>query len=408
MSNGRLGETPALAPNRSAGAFLCATGTAFSYGAAAGAPNRRPTCEPLTTAPITAADVEPLIAAALRCPTDDLTARVFQQHSAMQTCWHDAFFMAIFHADCLKASLQDHLSLFLTTLLEKGYSDLAYVEQKTVTIEDPYYGTYENIKRTQPYEKPSAIAAVFKERYPQLPLQFWELYCLALQRFLLLNYLVIKHPESSVKGSLFQRRASIAEGNFTTLHKNFKESSLKVQTPGLWCYDVSKLRITIADYIKFASGTYQIFPITTNPNLLKDIQAYYIWQEMTHVFSLFKCNGTWFVYDNEVGTAPFSAEDSSKLSAIPIVSMKVADAEEDATKVKYAFTLADTSIVSTLVTKTAETPEKTQSIRYGAINPASSFVIAQRVSEGGRRKTRSRRKQRRRKTRGRLAVKRKV
>jgi hypothetical protein len=368
-----LGNEPALAPAPSLGAMLCAAPTSFGNNSAL---NRRPECEPIYNAPFTEADVEPLVRMTTQCPLDDLTTRIFQQHSKGQTCWHDAFFMLSFHANPLKEATEEHARLFLRTLLELGYKDLAYAEG------------YDSL-----HVKPSAVARVFKEKYADLPLQFWEMYCLALQRFLLLNYLFLKDAESRGKRSLFQRRKSISENEFTRLHSDFKGMALFAKGPGLWCYNVPKLKQSVSAFIKAGTaGKYEMLPIMTPAKELRDIQGYYIWQEMTHVFCLFRCGEDWFVFDNEVGAAPFSKADSEKLSSVAIRSMKVGDSEEHADKVQYKFILADETEVATLVPKLAESAEKTIPIRYGKINPSSSFVLARRTADGGGKKTRRRRK----------------
>jgi hypothetical protein len=42
------------------------------------------------------------------------------------------------------------------------------------------------------------------------------------------------------------------------------------------------------------------------------IMGYYF-IKFEHVISLFKCGGVWFVYDNDIGCLPFSADDSAKI-----------------------------------------------------------------------------------------------
>lgn len=366
-----LPNAPSLFPG-GMGASLCVTASSMGPPAF----NRRPECQPITAAPFTATDIDPLLKLVTQCPVDDLSTRVFQQHASMGTCWHDAFMMILFHIDPLKPAVQEHAKLLLEKLIEIGNSDLVYGGQRA--IKATYRGEeYNDIEYINPAQKVMSISEVFREKYPGLPRSFWDMYVLALQRFLLVNYMFYK-PEilgpARPKG-LFMRRRSIAENEFSTLHSYFKETALKAPGAGLFCGSIGRLAPTIQEYVKQNTGNqYDVYRIGT-PGVT-DIQAYYIWMQYIHVFCLFKCGGLWFNFDNDIGVAPFSAEDSAKLSSVPIVDMDVADDHKDPMAFVYEYTLADGSKVSARANKATETPEKMGPSRYGKINGAASFIVA--------------------------------
>lgn len=363
------------------GASLCVTGTTVN--SLASGLNRRPTCTDITTAPFTAEDVEPLVAMVTACPINELSTRVFQQHHTMGTCWHDSLIMILFHINPLKETVQEHARFLLEFLLRDdtyGQGDLVYGGQKAIKVK---YGTetYNNVENINPSQKVSAISEAFRERYPQLPRSFWDLYVLALQRFLLLNYMFLK-PGLLTQGietapkSLLTRRKSIAESNFTSLHSYFKQSALKATGAGLWCYNIGALVPTFDGFISlYTNNRYKLYKFTEQ-NLV-DIQAYYIWIAMTHVISLFKCGNQWFVFDNDEGVAPFSEEDSVKLSTIQILSMRAGDDPKNSMKFVYTFQLTDGSNVSASTSKLTNSANKIGTGHYGGINAAASFVVAQ-------------------------------
>jgi hypothetical protein len=399
-----LPNTPSLFPG-GMGASLCVAST-LSKPNSESTFNRRPECQPIRSAPFTAADIEPLVKMATQCPVDALSTRVFQQHASMGTCWHDAFMMILLHIDPLKPSVQEHSQLLLKTLLDSGHNDLVYGGERA--IKATYGGEeYNNVEYINAGQKVMSVSEAFRERYPTLPRSFWDMYVLALQRFLLLNYMFYK-PEllpGAPPKALFLRRKSIGEENFTRLHKYFKESALKAPGPGLMCWSFPKLAPTLKAFVSQNTGNqYDVYPIGTSG--LTDIQAYYIWMEMIHVFSLFKCGGQWFVYDNDEGVGPFSAEDSAKLSTILIKDMDVADDPADPLTFVYEFTLADGSKVNARVNKSVDNPEKMGASSYGKINGAASFVVAA-TSPAAKNAKGGRRIRRRLKTQKRRAVKRK-
>ncbi len=374
-----LPNNPSLYPG-GMGAALCATGTSLT--SAAPGLNRRPECSDITAAPFTAEDVEPLVAMVTACPVNELSTRVFQQHHTMGTCWHDSLIMILFHINPLKPVVQEHARFLLQLLLDEsaiGRGDLVYGGQQTKKVK---YGNeeYNSVVYINASQKVSAISEAFRERYPQLPRSFWDLYVLALQRFLLLNYMFMK-PGMLTQGiaepprSLLTRRKSIAESNFTTLHSYFKQSALKAQGAGLWCYEIGKLAPTFEAFISmYTNNQYKLYSFSDNG--LTDIQAYYIWVAMTHVISAFKCGNQWFVFDNDEGIAPFSEADSAKLSTTQMVSMNAADDPTNPMMFVYTFRLIDGSTVSAATSKQTDSEKKVGPPAYGGINVAASFVIA--------------------------------
>jgi hypothetical protein len=321
------------------------------------------------TAPFEPSDIEPLVEICLQCPEGALTSRVFQQHRKHGTCWHDSLYMILFQADFMKPVLAEHIRLFLTTMLELGHTDLVYSIRTTNE-----YKEKDEIIKEEIFDRITKIQAIgkkFREVIDYgLPLQWWEFYCIALHRYILLGYMFLKSAEP-IEPRLYKRRGSIAPQNFETLHRNFKISVLNMWYTGLYCSNFAPLKKAVVQFISVATkGAMAIYPIDVSP---PEKQAIYIGLGDKHVVCLFVCGGAWYVYDNDIGVAKILAEDAVKLSSLPLKSIKISlNATRDS--IEYEFKIEDAPI--TIGIPFEPSPEyKAGKVFYSTINPEYSFVI---------------------------------
>ena len=278
----------------------------------------------------TSEEIEQILEKLRPCPIGDLSLRVFRQHTAMGTCWHDAFFMMMFENDVTKPFFLQLVREYLTILLEKKYLGLKYNALKV-----------------------NRIAFALRKKYKsKQPIGVWEFLTLSLQRYALLGFLFVKEAQAEkplVKSRLANRRPSIGEAYFNEIHTNLKSGMLRCLESGASMYGLSNFIEQMASFIQEQVGT-QLDMEGSNEALKPSqtvgyyftIQSYetesYVIVDNAHTVSLFLCGDTWFFYDNDTGVTPLSKEQSAQVSEKGIVSMQIS---KNSKRMKYAFSLGD-------------------------------------------------------------------
>ena len=325
------------------------------------------------TAPIAPTDVPKILEVLMPCPVGPYALRVFQQHGSVGTCWQDSMFIMLFNADWFKPILGEHVQFYMDRFFANGDTDLVYAKPPTEVEVDDYNadpefnnaGVFKGYKKKKQLEvnrtsKIKPIAVAFRERYNLgLPLAFWEYYCLNLHRYILLGYLFYKYPDMTPElqsarkpSNLTRRRGSIAGKNYSILHKNFKGVVFRHPEIGICPRSIQQFRTWFTEFIsKLSNGNFTLKSFNEKSISASEIEGYYFGLYGTkgekHVLSLFICEGTWFLYDIDVGCIPLSAEDGAKLKASRIKSFK-----SEATKTgqySYLLTLENGSTVSVLM-----------------------------------------------------------
>jgi hypothetical protein len=397
---------------------LRATTSSFNMGPSTPPPENTP-----ETAPIAPADVPKIIEVLTPCPVGPYELRVPRQ-GGPGLCWQDSLFTMLWNADWFKPTLIDNIEFYMEQFFANGETDLVYA--KEIEVEEPIWnkqvwnaatrkltGPTHKVKKINRAEKIKPIARAFKAKYGfGLPLLFWEYYCLNLHRYILLGYMFLKHsdltpaPTAETKSKLFARRKSIAANNYAGLHTNFKESVFSEMYHG--CSNMSTVRNWFLQYIPAVSGgQYELMKFSEPSVSASQIEGYYLGLDHRHVISIFKCGGLWFVYDIDVGSTPFSAEDSAKLDASRIKSFVFQN--DKATTFTYTLTLENSTTVQVSMPLIRD-----YELKYNTLTESFSFILVRKsagaaatapaakpnsdggAASGGRRKTR---KYRQRKTR---------
>ncbi len=390
------------------------------------------------TAPIAPADVPKIIEVLMPCPVGPYELRVPRQGSP-GLCWQDSLFTMVWNADWFKPTLIDNIQFYMEQFFANGETDLVYA--KEIEVEEPNWnkqvwnaatrkltGPTHKVKKINRAEKIKPIARAFKAKYGfGLPLTFWEYYCLNLHRYILLGYMFLKHtdltpaPTAETKSKLLARRKSIATSNYASLHTNFKESVFGFMYHGMGCSNFSTVRNWFLQYIPAVSGgQYELMKFSEPSVSASQIEGYYLGLDSRHVLSIFKCGGLWFVYDIDVGSTPFSAEDSAKLDASRIKSFVFQN--DKATTFIYTLTLENSTTVQVSMPLIRD-----YELKYNRLTESFSFILVRKsagaaaapapapaapaapnklnsdggAASGGRRKTRKHRYSKRKLTRNR-------
>jgi hypothetical protein len=249
--------------------------------------------------PFGAEMIEPMMELFEPCPAGEFGLRVFQQHIKQGTCWNDSMYMIVFNSDELKPFIRPILRRLMELNAEEGTLDFGTVGTPVVKL----HGFAQTLRAEF---NPSGSIAV------------WELFVLNAQRYLQLLYLFLHDP--SVKNTvanqtinysrLMTRRKSLQCNTYTDLHA-FTKSSLTYETFG--AHDSHELIVSVNYFLKSISPegyTYKFDDI--QPADHSTIHGYYL-IKYKHVISLFRCNGVWILYDNEIGSEQLSPDDSAKL-----------------------------------------------------------------------------------------------
>lgn len=356
-----------------------------------------PIVEPKEMAPILPTDVDTLIEILVGCPIGKYALRVFQQHDA-GLCWQDSFFIMLYNQDWYKATLEEQLRFYMEEFFKAGETDLTYA--KNVEVEQPNFNSELDLKTytytktvkvtvSQLEHKIKPVAVAFKKRYGMgLPLKFWEYMCLNLHRYLLLGYLFMKNEDimnvkrASKPSMLFRRKRSIGHFNYSTLHVDYKEYVLSMLETGMYYTNFQLLKQWLLTYVEKVSGGKQTFlPFDAADIAAADIGAYYIALNGKHIISLFKCGGSWFIYDIDIGCKDFSAEDTAKLEASRIISLFF---EKKSDEFVYSLTLSDGETVGLSMPLVQNRPHK-----YDGIVVGTSFILAVKHTAGGQRRKRT-------------------
>jgi hypothetical protein len=402
---------------------LRATTSSFKMGPSTPPPENTP-----ETAPITPADVPKIIEVLTPCPIGPYELRVPRQGSP-GLCWQDSLFTMLWNADWFKPTLIDNIQFYMEQFFANGETDLVYA--KEIEVEElnwnkrvynaatgSFTGPTKKVKKINRAEKIKPIARAFKAKYGfGLPLTFWEYYCLNLHRYILLGYMFLKHsdltpaPTAETKSKLLARRKSIAASNYAGLHTNFKESVFGEMYHG--CSNMSTVRKWFLQYIPAVSGgQYELMKFSEPSVSASQIEGYYLGLDRRHVLSIFKCGGLWFVYDIDVGSTPFSAEDSAKLDASRIKSFVFQN--DKATTFTYSLTLENSITIQVSMPLI-----RGYELKYNTLTESFSFILVRKstgataaapaakpnsnggAASGGRRKTRKHRYSKRKLTRNR-------
>jgi hypothetical protein len=322
------------------------------------------------------------------CPVGELATRVFRQHTGMGLCWHDAFFMMFFENQDTKDIALQLLKEFFFELEAMSTTSLAFDKKKTNTI----------------------AKALRAKHSSALSIGTWELVTVALHRYALLGLLFITESQAEiikapVKNSrLLNRRPSIGEMNFDEIHDLLKYGVMR-------CFDSGASMEGIETFMGMMFGfvkeiTEQKIALEVASETLKPTETigYYfsIQKHPTetsphgfvggaHIISLFMCNNQWFLYDNETGVVPLSAEISTAISTEGIKSIQIVSTED---LFKYPITLGNGTIVQ------AEMPHIRRVSAWNTFNqseektihalviPSVSYRMIKVKTTGGRRRTR--------------------
>jgi hypothetical protein len=312
----------------------------------------------------------------------------------------------LFNSDWYKPILREDLSFYMEQFFANGENDLIYAKEVEVDVPNVskfsqgiYDATIKQMQR-KTEEKIKPIAVAFRDRSSDLglPLAFWEYHCLALHRYLLLAYLFYKFPETIAgahperQTNLMRRRKSLGAANYSQLHVNYKEYVLRMLDTGMYCANFQKLRGWILAYIqgvsKGAHGLREFFDKSVAP---AQIEGYYIGLDARHVVSLFKCGGSWFFYDIDVGCKELSAADSAALAKSRIVGIYF-EAKNNGT-FEYTFMLENDESVQLNMPFTKSQWNSGSSNPYQTIATGFSMIMvaesgAASASGGGKRRRR--------------------
>lgn len=328
------------------------------------------------------------------CPIDALSLRVFRQHTDMGLCWHDSFFMMFFENQATKPFALQLLTDFLTILLEKNYPGLKYNSTKT-----------------------TLIARTLKDKYKStLKLSIWEHITLALQRYALLGFLFVTESPtvapSVIKSPLGNRRPSLGEANFDQIHEYLKLGTMSCWEGGASMGGILKFMYDVSEFVKEQTKdslilenvkTSEIKPTKTVGyyfTIQAEASATREWDIIgsAHIMSLFLCDSTWFLYDNETGVLPLSSDFSQQITETGIVSMQI---YRSATEFIYKLTLGDTSVLTAKMPHTSAFGNESESEYFALTLPQASYRLVinptnstNLKSVGGRRRIKSKNKTR--------------
>lgn len=254
------------------------------------------------------------------CPRGEFATRVFRQHTNMGLCWHDSFYMMVFENDFFKGKSLELLQEFFHVLNLNNIGTLDFDSRKT-----------------------QAIANGLKAyRKSELDIGTWEMTTLALQRYALLGLLFVKESQEEqltkpvVKSRLLNRRPSVGELNFNSVHNLLKRGTMRCFDEGASRIGIYYFMLMMADLVDELSEKKFKLDIATNPLQPSETIAYYFSVQThetledphgfvgnAHIMSFFICGGEWYLYDNETGVLPLGAEHSAAIATYGIDSMKI-------------------------------------------------------------------------------------
>lgn len=325
------------------------------------------------TAPITSEDIPAILEVLASCPSGPNRLRVFQQHKE-GNCWQDSLFIMLFNQDWFREFLLGSVDQYLRIFLALGHTDLSYAV--TNTVMEPNWSKWTsgvNIKTLPLVETPrkilpakiKPIAAEFKRIYNfELPVAFWEYYCLHLHRYILLGYLFAKHPEIRnlpeplpKRTPLASRRKSISHRNYSQMAKNFKEYVFAMLDHGMYCENFTSGIKWFTGLIRTVSaGSVDLHPYKKEGIEPVNILGYYMIAHssvsmLKHVVSFFKCGGKWFLYDIDVAVIEFTDEDTPIIEASKLTSFifenRIVEGEPEITT--YTLTFENGTTVSSSI-----------------------------------------------------------
>jgi hypothetical protein len=339
------------------------------------------------------------------CPTGELATRVFRQHIGMGLCWHDAFFLMFFESAKTKP--------IVIGMMKELFSQMKVSEIKNLNL------TPENVQ---------GLARAMKSQYKSsLPIPAWEMLVLALERYMLLGLLFTKESQADVLSQavrvsrLKNRRPSIQEMKFNYIHDLLKYGLFSGCESGLSKYSIISFMNSMRDVVKeLSNNTIDLEASTNDIHPEKVVGYYFAIQAKTeeevrsilssslyrsyhylapganlesaseffgdaHIISLFPCNGAWFLYDNEVGVAQLTEEQTAAVNLSGIDKMQMISS---ATHFRYRFVLYDGSEFSVLQERSSEDVEGEKVIRATTIKSASFRMVNLGTEGGGRKKRR--------------------
>ncbi len=247
--------------------------------------------------PFDATMIEPILEILTSCPTGPYALRIFQQHAKLGTCWNDALFMLLFESDVLKPAIRPIIQRLLELNAEQGSLTFGTVGTADVKLH-------------------SFAQEIRTEFAPSIDLSIWEFLIVNMQRYVQLAYMfmtdpsVKEHvPKTNVKNTrLHNRRKSIQHNTYSKFH-----TFMKPVVCGLsyGSYSISSIEKPLTKLLELLTEDKYTL-VRRPPSDPTTIMGYYF-VKFQHVISLFKCSGVWFVYDNDIGCLPFSADDSVKI-----------------------------------------------------------------------------------------------
>jgi hypothetical protein len=265
-----------------------------------------------------------------QCPTGEFGMRVFQQHGSEGTCWNDAMYMLLFNTDELKPRMRAIMRRLMELNAAEGNLDFGDVGTEDVKL--------------------NRLALALRAEFdPRGSLAVWELLTINMQRYIQLVYMFLidvsvrnAAPKENIKHSrLMTRRKSIQCATYSKFH-DFTRPSL---TYGSYGSQTSGRFIgSVNIFLKSVSPEGYIYSIHhARDDIDSEFIHGYYFEKYGHVVSMFKCNGIWTFYDNELGAIIFSPEDSAKLDASAVKEFGKIFTHDTCT---YVFLLKDNEEVS--------------------------------------------------------------
>jgi hypothetical protein len=213
---------------------------------------------------------------------------------------------------------------------------------------------------------------------------------------------------------LLNRRPSIGEINFDEIHDLLKYGVMTCFDSGASKGGIWRFMTDMGDFLEqLTQGKYKLSEATTTLEPTKTVGYYFSIQrnpdeESTsgfvggaHIISLFLCDDSWYLYDNETGVLPLSKEISAQISEHGIQTMQIMTTE--ANLFKYPMTLGNGSVV------TVEMPHEYLIPIYGSkgdyvlrartvLGSSYRMVKVEPKKNGGKRITRRHKKRKQRKS----------